>query len=131
LGPTRLVIVVASVAPAADKRGTPLALSRERLVALCGGRLLRVGLSAPQRPIEAVARFLVGTNITSGVDCTIIDTGHLRERDLAFEVPDSPLEAVMSAEVWEEVYQSLAPLVEAHRTTLIFVITPRPGGRGT
>jgi ATP-dependent helicase Lhr and Lhr-like helicase len=125
LATTRTVIVDEIHALAANKRGSHLALSLERLVALCGDRLLRVGLSATQRPIEAVARFLVGTNITSGVDCTIIDTGHRRERDLALEVPDAPLEAVMSAEVWEQVYQRLAGLIEAHRTTLIFVNTRR------
>jgi ATP-dependent helicase Lhr and Lhr-like helicase len=125
LATTRTVIVDEIHALAANKRGSHLALSLERLAALCGDRLLRVGLSATQRPIEAVARFLVGTNITSGVDCTIIDTGHRRERDLALEVPDAPLEAVMSAEVWEQVYQRLAGLIEAHRTTLIFVNTRR------
>jgi len=125
LATTRTVIVDEIHALAANKRGTHLALSLERLVALCGDRLLRVGLSATQRPIEAVARFLVGANKTSGVDCTIIDTGHRRARDLALELADLPLEAVMSAEVWEQVYQRLAHLIEAHRTTLIFVNTRR------
>src|SRR5207248_10501740 len=41
------------------------------------------------------------------------------------EVPDAPLEAVMSAEVWEQIYQRLAGLIETHRTTLIFVNTRR------
>src|SRR5438552_2628366 len=123
LATTRTVIVDEIHALAANKRGTHLALSLERLAALCGDRLLRVGLSATQKPIEAVARFLVGANKTSG--CTVIDTGHRRERDLALEVPDAPLEAVMSAEVWEQVYQRLADLIEAHRTTLIFVNTRR------
>src|SRR5438067_1067008 len=125
LATTRTVIVDEIPALAANKRGTHLALSLERLATLCGDRLLRVGLSATQKPIEAVARFLVGANKMSGVDCTVIDTGHRRERDLALEVPDSPLEAVMSAEVWEQVYQRLAHLIEAHRTTLIFVNTRR------
>src|SRR5438876_4770992 len=123
LATTRTVIVDEIHALAANKRGTHLALSLERLATLCGDRLLRVGLSATQKPIEAVARFLVGANKTSG--CTVIDTGHRRERDLALEVPDAPLEAVMSAEVWEQVYQRLADLIEAHRTTLIFVDTRR------
>src|SRR5438876_9159547 len=123
LATTRTVIVDEIHAVAANKRGTHLALSLERLAALCGDRLQRVGLSATQKPIEAVARFLVGANKTSG--CTVIDTGHRRERDLALEVPDAPLEAVMSAEVWEQVYQRLADLIEAHRTTLIFVDTRR------
>src|SRR6266700_535388 len=116
LATTRTVIVVEIHALAANKRGIHLALSLERLAALCGGRLLRVGLSATQKPIEAVARFLIGTNKTSGADCTVIDTGHRRERDLALEVTDSPREAVMSADVWYQVYQRLAHLIEAHRT---------------
>src|SRR5689334_21680615 len=98
LATTRTVIVDEIHALAANKRGTHLALSLERLAALCGGQLLRVGLSATQKPIEDVARFLVGTSASNtGVDCTIIDTGHRRARDLALELPDSPLEAVMSA----------------------------------
>src|SRR5207237_2165964 len=93
LATTRTVIVDEIHALAANKRGTHLALSLERLAALCGDRLLRVGLSATQKPIEAMARFLVGANKTSV--CTVIDTGHRRERDLPLEVPESPLEAVM------------------------------------
>jgi ATP-dependent Lhr-like helicase len=93
------------------------------LTALCGDRLHRVGLSATQKPIEAVARFLVGAS--TGDECTIIDTGHRRARDLALDLPASPLEAVMSGEVWQQVYDRLTRLIEAHRTTLIFVNTRR------
>jgi ATP-dependent Lhr-like helicase len=82
---------------------------------------LRVGLSATQKPIEAVARFLVGPD----AECRIIDTGHRRARDLGLEVPSSPLEAVMSGEVWQQVYDRLAELIDTHRTTLIFVNTRR------
>ena len=85
------------------------------------GPLLRIGLSATQKPIETVARFLVGPD----AECRIIDTGHRRARDLALEVPSSPLEAVMSGEVWQQVYDRLTELIEAHRTTLIFVNTRR------
>ncbi len=106
-----------------------LALSLERLAALAGDRLLRIGLSATQKPIETVARFLVGAERRG--DCTIIDTGHRRARDLAIEVPSSPLEAVMSGEVWQEVYDRLAELVREHRTTLIFVNTRRMAERVT
>src|SRR5438105_10475403 len=82
LATTRTVIVDEVHAVAPNKRGTHLSLSLERLATLCGDRLLRVGLSATQKPIEAVARFLVGTDAgtASGVDCTIIDTGHRRGR---------------------------------------------------
>src|SRR6266542_751933 len=100
LATTRTVIVDEIHAVAPNKRGSHLALSLERLSALCGDRLLRIGLSATQNPIEEVARFLTG-----GPDCAIVDSGHRRHRDLALEVPDSPLEAVMSMEVWEQVYR--------------------------
>src|SRR5690606_35827076 len=57
--------------------------------------------------------------------CTVVDTGHVRARDLAIELPPSPLEAVMSSEVWQQVYDRLAELVHEHRTTLVFVNTRR------
>src|SRR5579883_138697 len=133
LASTRTVIVDEIHALASNKRGSHLAVSLERLEALCGDRLQRIGLSATQKPIEEVARFLVGAGGGGPPtpDCTIIDTGHVRERDLALELPTSPLEAVMSAEVWEQVYGSLAELIEAHRTTLIFVNTRRLAERVT
>ncbi|MBV9427769.1 MAG: DEAD/DEAH box helicase [Bradyrhizobiaceae bacterium] len=127
LATTRTVIVDEIHALAPNKRGTHLAVSLERLDALCGRRLPRIGLSATQKPIEAIARFLVGES----EPCTIVDTGHRRARDLAIELPDAPLEAVMSAEVWEQVYRRLAELIEAHRTTLIFVNTRRMAERVT
>src|SRR5205809_619287 len=127
-----------------DRRGAHLALSVERLAALTrlrqgyGGQaknpLQRIGLSATQKPIEEVARFLVGTCAVDGAgnpDCEIIDIGHRRELDLAIEIPRSPLEAVMSNEVWEEIYHRLAELVQAHRTTLVFVNTRRMAERVT
>jgi ATP-dependent Lhr-like helicase len=121
LATTRTVIVDEIHALAPNKRGSHLALSLERLAALCEGPLLRVGLSATQKPIETVARFLVGPE----AECRMIDTGHRRARDLSLEVPSSPLEAVMSGEVWQQVYDRLAELIEAHRTTLVFVNTRR------
>jgi ATP-dependent Lhr-like helicase len=106
----------------------------ERLAALTKQSLQRIGLSATQKPIEEVARFLVGTGaVDEGgkPDCEIIDIGHRRELDLAIEIPKSPLEAVMSNEVWEEVYHRLAELIQAHRTTLVFVNTRRMAERVT
>ncbi len=91
-------------------------------------RLVRIGLSATQRPIEEVARFLVGNaniNADNTPDCAIIDSGHSRRLDLAIELPDSPLQAVMSGEVWEELYDRLAQLIREHKTTLVFVNTRR------
>ncbi len=125
LATTRTVIVDEIHAMAPNKRGAHLALSLERLAALCGDRLLRIGLSATQNPIEAIAHLLVGPD----AEATIIDTGHQRPRDLAIEVPASPLEAIMSAEVWQQVYDQLVELVGAHRTTLVFVNTRRMAER--
>ncbi len=121
LGTTRTVIIDEIHAIAAGKRGSHLALSLERLQALCAEPLTRIGLSATQKPIDAVARFLVGT----GRPCEIIDIGHARPRDLGIEVPPVPLSAVMANDVWELVYDRLADLAREHRTTLIFVNTRR------
>ncbi|WP_229758246.1 DEAD/DEAH box helicase [Paraburkholderia caffeinilytica] len=132
LSTVRTVIVDEIHALAGSKRGSHLALSLERLDALCQRRLPRIGLSATQKPVGAVARFLVGgASIESGApaDCAIIDVGHIRERDLALEIPPVPLEAVMPNEVWERVYDRLAELVAMHRTTLIFVNTRRMAER--
>ena len=116
-----------------DKRGSHLALSIERLDQLVrqhssNASLTRIGLSATQRPIEEVARFLVGTENFNGnntPNCTIVDSGHARKLDIAIELPESPLSAVMSGEVWNEVYDRLAKLIRQHHTTLVFVNTRR------
>ncbi len=135
LATTRTVIVDEIHAVADDKRGSHLALSLERLESLVGAhaggcrRLSRVGLSATQRPIEEVARFLVGATpegkTGEAAECTIVDIGHRRAMDLGIEVPGSPLEAVMSAETWQEVYDQLADLIRSHGTTLVFTNTRR------
>ena len=136
-----------------DKRGSHLALSVERLEQLIrqhaapnsdelrisnsearNSKLIRIGLSATQRPIEEVARFLVGSaEIDAGgkPNCAIIDSGHTRKLDLGIEVPESPLQAVMSGEVWNEVYDRLAQLIREHKTTLVFVNTRRLAERVT
>ena len=178
LSGVRSVIVDEIHAIAGSKRGSHLALSLERLESLCQRRLLRIGLSATQKPIEKVADFLVGAQhpllppgegahradedsgspesdnkeaVGNGVathaapspqspphrgeeanarnDVTIIDVGHTRPRDLAIEVPPVPLEAVMSNDSWELVYNRLAQLAQAHRTTLVFVNTRRMAER--
>src|SRR5438132_6402222 len=127
LATTRTVIVDEIHALAPNKRGAHLALSLERLEAVAGREPVRIGLSATQKPIREVARFLVGnrTDAAGAPACTIVDTGHVRARDLAIELPPAPLEAVMSGEVWQQVYDRLAELVREHRTTLIFVNTRR------
>jgi ATP-dependent Lhr-like helicase len=108
------------------RRGAHLALSLERLQQIAERRLQRVGLSATQKPIDEVGRYLVGT---SGEPCTIVDSGHRRAMDLGVEIPRSPLDAVMAHEVWEEYYDRLAALILAHRTTLVFVNTRRMAER--
>ena len=123
LAPARTLIVDEIHAVAGTKRGAHLALSLERLDALASRPLQRIGLSATQKPIEEIARFLTGSD--PGTKCRIVDSGHVRERDLALVVPGAPLEAVMSGEVWGTVYDQLAALVEQHRTTLIFANTRR------
>jgi len=126
LGRVRTVIVDEIHALVQSKRGSHLALSLERLDALAGRRATRVGLSATQKPIGAVAKFLVGSEAG---DCAIIDIGHARRRDLALEMPPVPLEAVMSNAQWELVYARIAELVERHATTLVFVNTRRMAER--
>src|ERR1043165_352794 len=151
LSTVRTLIVDEIHAMVDDKRGSHLSLSVERLEALVRSAgvpraseekaagetpaypsLVRIGLSATQKPIEEVARFLVGTaNIDAdGVpNCTIIDSGHVRRLDLAIEVPNSPLESLMSNEVWEEIYDRITEMIRQHKTTLVFVNTRRMAER--
>ena len=134
LSTVRTLIVDEIHAVVANRRGSHLALSMERLSALLPHQLQRIGLSATQKPIMDVARFLVGNRQIARngkPDCQIIDTGHRRNLDLAIELPPSPLEAVMSNEVWSEVYHRLVEVIEQHKTTLIFVNTRRLAERVT
>jgi ATP-dependent Lhr-like helicase len=139
LSTVRTLIVDEIHAVVANRRGSHLALSMERLEALVQGPLQRIGLSATQKPITEVARFLVGCGKNGAgpdagrnpPDCTIVDAGFSRRLDLAIELPGSPLEAVMSHEVWAELYNRLAELIQEHRTTLIFVNTRRMAERVT
>ena len=131
-----------------DKRGSHLALSLARLDHVCSQRPSRIGLSATVRPIEEAARFLVGNchaepfadaqdelreasgRVTGeppdcSPDCSIVNAGHQRDLDLAIEVPPTDLEAVCSGEQWGDIYDRLAELIRAHRTTLVFVNTRR------
>ena len=125
LSTVRTVIVDEIHALAGNKRGAHLALSLERLAALTPKPPVRIGLSATQKPIEEVAHFLTG----AGEECTVIDTGHVRERRLHLEMPRSPLASVMANEVWTEVYDRLAELTATHRTTLIFTNNRRQAER--
>src|SRR5947207_8788975 len=122
------------------RRGAHLALTLERLQQVAAAPLHRIGLSATQKPIEEVGRFLAGAaahactiqsdplqerrdlsasaaepaaaaeRIVSARPVQIVDQGHYRRIDLDIEIPRSPLEAVMSHEVWEEYYDRLTQL---------------------
>jgi ATP-dependent Lhr-like helicase len=123
----RTVIVDEIHAVIGTRRGAHLALTLERLQQVAAAPLVRIGLSATQRPIDAVAQYLTGSHGS----CAVVDEGHRRTVDLEIEMPSSPVEAVMSQEVWQEYYDRLADLVRAHKTTLVFVNTRRLSERVT
>ncbi|HYN91869.1 MAG TPA: DEAD/DEAH box helicase [Thermoleophilaceae bacterium] len=134
------VIVDEIHAVARTKRGSHLALTLERLEELAGGPLQRIGLSATQRPLEEVGRFLVG----AGRDCTVIDTGVRKPLDLKIHVPvesmrepdagPSELGHLSGGEatqrsIWPAIYPELLRLVREHRSTIIFVNNRRGAER--
>jgi ATP-dependent helicase Lhr and Lhr-like helicase len=86
------------------------------------GALIRIGLSATQKPIEEIARFLTGNGRPAPV---VVDVGHQRKLDLAIEVPASQLGPIATNEMWEEIYDRIADLVRENRSTLVFVNTRR------
>jgi len=122
----KTVIVDEIHALARDKRGSHLSLSLERLEALTGP-FQRIGLSATQKPLSEVAKFLVGV----GRECELVDVGHKRAMDVEIVVPPSPLATVCSHEQWDEIYKQVAGLIEQHRTTLVFVNTRKLAERVT
>ena len=131
---TRAVILDEIHAVAGNKRGSHLALTLERLTHVAEGPVQRVGLSATQRPIETVARLLVGAGADRSAPdgsprCAIVDVGHRRELDLALEIPGDELAAVPSAEQMAEILDLIAEHVKQHRTTLVFVNTRRMAER--
>ena len=138
LGAVGTVIVDEIHALARDKRGSHLALSLERLDRLVTGngrrRPTRIGCSATQRPIERIARLLVGageerSNADGSPRCAVVDVGHQRRLDLGVVLPADELGAVMTTEQLDEIVHSLADLVGRHRTTLIFVNTRKMAER--
>jgi ATP-dependent Lhr-like helicase len=133
------VIVDEVHAIAGTKRGVHLALSLERLEALAAGPIQRIGLSATQRPIEEIGRFVSG-----GRDIQIVDAGTRKELDLEVVVPvedmrepgtttsyENPPEADGSAlltsteggtnSIWPSIYPEILRLVREHRSTIVFV----------
>ncbi len=138
LAATRTVIVDEIHSVAGNKRGSHLTLTLERLEHLAtqshAQPLQRIGLSATQRPVEAVARLLVGVgedrrHPDGSPRCAIVDSGHRRDLDLALELPGDELGAVASAEQMAEVLDLIAGHVQRHRTTLVFVNTRRMAER--
>ncbi|HSR67328.1 MAG TPA: DEAD/DEAH box helicase [Acidobacteriota bacterium] len=127
LSTTRTVILDEIHSLARDKRGSHLLLTLERLEALCGRPLQRIGLSATVKPVEKMARYLVGRDR----HCEIVDVGHRRQTDLEVEIPEDELAAVPSHDTWQDVYRLLARYIGEHKTTLVFVNTRRLAERVT
>jgi len=138
LADVRTVIVDEIHALARDKRGCHLALSLERLDALCqagpppgtmpslletrGPRTLqRIGLSATVNPIEVAGRLLCGTRPLP----RRVEVSPRRDLDLAIELPKDELGAICTNEQWGEIYERIVALVQQHRSTLVFVNTRR------
>jgi ATP-dependent Lhr-like helicase len=122
------VIVDEIHAMAGDKRGAHLALSLQRLDALAGRRLQRIGLSATQKPIDEIACLLVGTHRVhedGHPQCAIVDMGHRRHMDLHIALPDQELGPIASHEMWGEIYDRIEGLSKQQRSTLVFVNTRR------
>ena len=115
-------------AVADDKRGSHLSLSVERLRNLCEEPITTIGLSATQKPIEEVARFLVGSeNIDDQgkANCRIVDTGHSRQLDLDIQLPRLEIGPIATHEIWGETLDTITDLARTHATTLVFVNTRR------
>ena len=111
------VIVDEVHAVAGTKRGAHLALSLERLQRLTGGPLQRIGLSATQRPLEEIGRFVSG-----GREIQLVDAGRAKELDLKVVVPlDDMREPEEQQSIWPSIYPEILELVRAHRSTIVFV----------
>ncbi len=129
-------------AVASTKRGAHLAITLERLAQAAGRDVQRIGLSATQNPLEEVGRFMVGPSRR----CRIVDTGVRKELDLKIQVP---VESMVEPEttpapgldpllggseatrrsIWPAIYPELLELVQAHRSTIIFVNNRRGAER--
>ncbi|MCE2501652.1 MAG: DEAD/DEAH box helicase [Dehalococcoidia bacterium] len=115
-------------AVADDKRGAHLALSVERLCQLSEEPITRIGLSATQRPLSEMARFLVGNrhiDADGNPDCVVVDTGSRRKIDLSVELPEQELGPIATHEIWGETLDAIAGLTQTHAITLVFVNTRR------
>ena len=116
-----------------DKRGAHLALSVERLCQLSEEPITRIGLSATQRPLSEMARFLVGNrhiDADGNPDCVVVDTGSRRKVELSVALPEQELGPIATHEIWGETLDAIAGLTNTHAITLVFVNTRRAGGNG-
>ena len=134
------VIVDEIHAVAGSKRGAHLALSLERLEELTPKPAQRIGLSATQRPLDEIARFLGGRTPEGFRPVTIVDTGTVKELDVEVVVPvddmremgrvgDDAPDGAVAQSIWAHVHPALLELVRAHRSTLIFVNARRGAER--
>jgi ATP-dependent Lhr-like helicase len=113
----RVAIVDEVHAVAGTKRGAHLALSLERLERLTGEPVQRVGLSATQRPLEEIGRFVSG-----GRPIELVDAGTRKELDLRVVVPlEDMREPGEGGSIWPSIYPALLELVQKHRSTIVFV----------
>lgn len=135
------VIIDEVHAIASSKRGSHLALSLERLENITDVSPRRVGLSATQRPLEAIATFLGGGTTTAGTwtprPVTVVDAPADKVLDISIQVPvidlaqpeatpladDAPDDLLpgQRRSVWPALYPELLDLIRAHTTTLLFV----------
>lgn len=113
----RYVIVDEIHAVCATKRGVHLSLSLERLEAITAQSPVRIGLSATQRPLAEIARYLGGV----GRPVQIIDTGTRKQLDLQVEAPLADMRALPEGSLWAAIHPHLLELIQQHRSTLIFV----------
>jgi ATP-dependent Lhr-like helicase len=111
------VIVDEVHAVAGTKRGAHLAVSLERLQRLVGGPLQRIGLSATQRPLAEIGKFVSG-----GREIELVDAGRAKEIDLRVVVPlDDMREPEEQQSIWPSIYPEILDLVRRHRSTIVFV----------
>jgi len=129
LASVRWLIVDEIHSVAATKRGSHLALSLERLCAVTRVEPQRIGLSATQRPLDEVGRFLGGTDR----EVAIVDAGRLKTMEVRVEVPVEDM-ARLSVEderghiansIWPAIYPRLLQLIQQHRSTIVFVNSRR------
>ena len=129
LASVRWLIVDEIHSVAATKRGSHLALSLERLAALTKVEPQRIGLSATQRPLAEVAKFLGGT----GRDVAIVDAGRLKTMEVKVEVPVEDMTGLQTYDdsgqatnsIWPAIYPRLLELIRGHRSTIVFVNSRR------